>query len=104
MPPRAFTIAAAALSSLALTGCEPSTEVPVDAQLVHVVVIESRVRVEPASVRSGDVYLVLEEPTSQVLFVQRKASAAETPGPLRQMICAESALATRSSRPSRASR
>ena len=82
MPSKASAIVVAAFLPLALVACEPSTAVPVAAKLVHVVVTDSSVRIAPASVQAGDVYLVLDEPTSQVVFVQRKASAAETPGPL----------------------
>ena len=67
---------------LALGGCGPSTRVPADAQLVHVVASDASVRVEPATVPAGDVYFVLEEATEAVVFVQRKASEQETPGPL----------------------
>jgi hypothetical protein len=40
------------------------------------------VRLEPATVRAGDVYVVLEEGTISVVFVHRKAAANDAPGPL----------------------
>ncbi len=56
--------------------------IPPGGQQVHVSVTESEVRVDPATVRAGDVYIVLETPGSSVGFAQRKRSAEETPGPL----------------------
>ena len=40
-------------------------------------------RLDPATVRAGDVYLVLDEPLDgSFAFMERKRSADETPGPL----------------------
>jgi hypothetical protein len=49
---------------------------------VHVVADRSTVRLTPTQVRAGDVYVILDEPTTGVAFVQRKHTAEETPGPL----------------------
>lgn len=52
-------------------------------QEVHVIITESEVQLTPATVRAGDVYLVLESSASGGLFfVQAKRSSAATPGPL----------------------
>ncbi len=46
-------------------------------------VTESGVRLDPASVRAGDIYVVLDTPGSGVGFAQRqRGPAPETPGPL----------------------
>jgi len=49
---------------------------------VHVVIAGSEVRLEPATVTAGDVYVVLDSPGSSVGFAQRQRTATETPGPL----------------------
>jgi hypothetical protein len=65
-----------------LVGCgRGQTPVPAGAQQVHVAVTESEVRLNPATVRAGDVYVVLDTPGSSVGFAQRQRTAAETPGP-----------------------
>ena len=57
--------------------------IPAGAQVVHVVALESGVRLTPATVRAGDVYLVLDEPQNgSIQFVERKTAADEPPGPL----------------------
>ncbi len=67
-----------------LVGCgRGQTPIPAGAQVVHVVATESEVRLDPATVRAGDVYLVLDEPLEgSITFVERKRTAADTPGPL----------------------
>lgn len=66
-----------------LVGCgRGQTPIPPGAQQVHVVVTESEVRLDPATVRAGDVYVVLDTPGSSVGFAQRQRGAAETPGPV----------------------
>jgi hypothetical protein len=51
--------------------------------VVHVVATESEVRLDPATVHAGDVYLVLDEPVDgSFRFVERKRTAEEIPGPL----------------------
>jgi len=63
-------------------GCEPGpVTVPPGAQEVHVAVNGDTVRLEPATVRAGDVYLV-QNPGTSVILVERKAAPEETPGPL----------------------
>jgi hypothetical protein len=67
----------------ALLGCgRGQTSIPAGAQQVRVVVTGSEVRLEPATVRAGDIYLVLDTPGSSVGFAQRQHTATETPGPL----------------------
>lgn len=66
-----------------LAGCgRGQTPIPYGAHQVHVQVIGSEVRLDPATVPAGDVYVVLDTPRSSVGFAQRQATAAETPGPL----------------------
>jgi hypothetical protein len=57
--------------------------IPSGAQQVHVVVTTSEVRLEPSTVRPGEVYLVLEAPPNgSITFVEAKRSAAASPEPL----------------------
>jgi hypothetical protein len=67
-----------------LAGCDRhQAPIPSGAPEVHMVVTASEVRLDPATVRAGDVYLVLDEPLDgSFTFVERKRSADETPGPL----------------------
>jgi hypothetical protein len=66
-----------------LAGCGlGQAPIPPGAQQVHVVVTGAEVRLTPATVRAGDVYVVLDTPGSSVGFGQRQRSATETPGPL----------------------
>lgn len=66
-----------------LVGCgRGQTPIPPGAQQVHVVVTESELRLDPATVRAGDIYVVLDTPRSSVGFVQRQRGPSETPGPL----------------------
>jgi hypothetical protein len=65
-------------------GCEQGTQpVPPGVQLVHLVATQSEVRLDPAIVHAGDVYLELDEPVDgSFTFVELKRTAMETPGPL----------------------
>lgn len=66
-----------------LVGCgRGQRPIPAGAQQVHIVVAESEVRLNPATVRAGDLYVVLDTPLSSVAFVERKRTAAEIPGPM----------------------
>ena len=66
-----------------LAGCGPGqTPVPPGAQLVHVSVVGSEVRLDPATVSAGDTFVVLDTPGSSVGFAQAKRTAAEALGPL----------------------
>jgi hypothetical protein len=77
------TIATAGTLAIALIGCEPGlVPVPPGAQLVHVVVTGTEIRLTPATVRAGEVYLVIDTTPSSVMFVSRKRTAAESPGPM----------------------
>jgi hypothetical protein len=72
------------LLASSLAGCgRGRAPVPDRAQQVHVQVVGSEVRLDPATVPAGDVYVVLDTPRSSVGFAQRQATAEETPGPLR---------------------
>jgi hypothetical protein len=71
------------LAVLLVAGCgRGQAAVPAGAQLVAVSATGSEVRLDPSTVRAGDVYVVLETPGSSVGFVQRMSTAAERPGPL----------------------
>jgi hypothetical protein len=66
-----------------LVGCSRATPIPPGGQQVHVIVTEAEVHVEPAVVRAGDVYLVLDAPLAgSFAFVEQQHSAEATPGPL----------------------
>ena len=80
--PAAMTSSIAALALAALTACGSSSAIPANAQRVRVTVTQSEVRVEPASVSAGDVYLVLEGPILAAGFVQQARRPDATPGPL----------------------
>jgi hypothetical protein len=73
-----------ALLIIALTtGCSRATPIPEGAQVVKVVITASDVRLDPTIVRPGEVYLVLEAPEEgSFAFVERKAAADATAGPL----------------------
>ena len=72
------------LAAGALVACGPAnTPIPPGVQQVHFVVDGNEVRLEPATVRAGEIYVVLDTPGSSVGFVQRQRTATETPGPLR---------------------
>jgi hypothetical protein len=62
--------------------CGSTTAVPAGAQVVHVVATEQSIALAPNSVRAGDVYLMLDDATRSILFVQSQTSAEGTPGPL----------------------
>ena len=51
------------------------TPVPAGAQLVHVSVVGSEVRLDPATASCGDIYVVLDTPGSSVGFAQQQRSA-----------------------------
>ena len=79
----ALSVGVAGLLAGALTGCgRGQTPIPEGAQQIHVVVDGPTVRLDPATVRAGDIYAVLDTPGSSVGFAQRQRSAEETPGPL----------------------
>ena len=78
-----LTFGVAILAAFALAGCARATPIPAGAQVVHVMIEDSRVVIQPATVRAGDVYLVLDTPPDgSVSFVARQDTASATPGPL----------------------
>src|SRR6266516_7805996 len=83
-PMRPLSTAVLLLGSLAgiLAGCgRGQAPIPAGAQEVHVVVLESGLRLDRATVRAGDVYVVLETPRSSVGFVSRRRGNLDN-GPL----------------------
>ena len=81
--PLATMVGLVCVLSIALAGCgRGQTPVPAGAQLLHVSVVGSEVRLDPPTVPAGDVYVVLDTPGSSVGFAQRLRTEAETPGPL----------------------
>ena len=81
---RSATTATGVLA-LVVAGCRlGQATIPSGAQLVHVVTTTSVVRLDAATVHAGDVYLEIDEPADggSFLFVERKAEATDTPGPL----------------------
>jgi hypothetical protein len=85
--PRAAKLAGLAIALVAVvlaTGCaDRARPIPSGAQIVHVTVTPTEVRLVPATVRAGDVYLVLDEPPSgSLFFVASQHTASATPGPL----------------------
>jgi hypothetical protein len=88
--PTEVTVMKNAWTMVALLGVIPGlfvacgrgrTPVPAEAQVVHIAVIESELRLDRATVRAGDVHIVLDTPRSSVGFASRKLGAVET-GPL----------------------
>ena len=67
-----------------LAGCAQGlATVPPGSQLVHLVAAEGVVRLSPATVRAGEVYLELDEPLpGSFRLVEAKRTASDTPGPL----------------------
>jgi hypothetical protein len=66
-----------------LLGCGRKMPIPSGSQVVHVVATESEVRLDPATVHAGEVYLVLDEPLDGSFdFVALKRTAEATPGPV----------------------
>jgi len=81
----AMTAGVACLLAGALAACgRGQTAVPAGAQQVHVEVDGPAVRLSPATVRAGEIYVVLDTPGSSVGFAQRQLTPSETPGPLTQ--------------------
>lgn len=82
-----------ALLACALVACEPGPiAVPSGAQQVHIAATASEVRLNPATVHAGDVYLVLDGPVQDAEFVQRQPTAAGSPGPMSDQDLARLAL------------
>ena len=74
-------LVAGVLAAFVAAACQ-STTVPAGAQVVHVVATDQSITLTPNSVRAGEVYLVLDGPSTSILFVQSQTSAEATPGPL----------------------
>ena len=72
-----------ALAASLVVGCgRGQVPIPPGAQVVHVVATESAVRLAPATVHAGDIYLVLDEPVGgSFALAQRQRTADGSPGP-----------------------
>ena len=67
----------------AMAGCGTgSSTIPPGATEVHVVVTDTAVRLDPAQVPAGDIYLVLDSPEDGAFTLVMRQAAGETPGPL----------------------
>jgi hypothetical protein len=62
-----------------VVGCATKTAIPSGAQTVNVVGTENAVRLDPTTVRAGDLYLVLDVPQRGVELVYRGGSNAREP-------------------------
>jgi hypothetical protein len=71
-----------AVTVLAALGCEGMATIPPGAQQVHISATESTLRIQPAVVQPGDIYVVLDGPQQSVVFVARHRTADSTPGPM----------------------
>lgn len=57
---------------LVLAACQPPpVQIPPEAEVVHVSLTDERVRLAPATVRAGDVYIVIEGPGTGFTLVRR---------------------------------
>lgn len=66
-----------------IAGCGPGHEpIPDRAQVIHIVATEIGVRLDPATVHAGDVYLVLDSPVDGSFSFVERQRAGETAGPL----------------------
>ena len=65
-----------------LAGCHGHTVIPSGAQEVHFTVVGSELRLAPTTALAGDIYVVVDTPGAVIYLVQRKATAAEEPGPM----------------------
>ena len=63
-------------------GCGGLTPIPPGAQQVHVAATDSELHLQPATVRAGDVYVILDGPRESITVVSRKRTAEERPGPM----------------------
>jgi hypothetical protein len=76
----ALAFSGSTLLMLMLAACEGNSPIPAGAQQVQISVSPTGVQLQPATVHAGDVYLVLD--SGQISFVEQKATADATPGPL----------------------
>jgi hypothetical protein len=58
------------------------TPIPSGAQQVHIADTETSLDLRPATVRAGNVYVVLDGPRQSVVLVTQKRTAEATPGPM----------------------
>ena len=79
---RLTLLGALLLVALALASCDRATSIPGGSQVVHVAISEGRLDLEPAAVRAGDVYLVLDasaEASAAVVAHQEAPAASPEP-------------------------
>ena len=85
MRQRTLVVAIVTVLVAMLAGCgQGQVTVPSGAQLVHLVATQTEVRLNPATVHAGDVFIQLDEPLDGGSFtlVVGADSATATPGPL----------------------
>jgi hypothetical protein len=63
-------------------GCARNTPIPSGAPQVHVTATASELRLQPATIRAGAIYVVLDGPRESIVVVSRKRTAEATPGPM----------------------
>jgi hypothetical protein len=79
MNPLTMRIAWIVLLIVTLAGCATRTAIPPGAQTVNIVATDSAVRLDPAVVHAGDVFVVLHVPQRGVELVSRGGSNAREP-------------------------
>jgi hypothetical protein len=79
---RLVYLVALAGAVVSLVGCGGSTNIPAGAEQVHVVATTSDVRLDPATVHAGAIYLVLDPTTEAIVLVQGERGAEGASAPL----------------------
>ncbi len=82
---RTRNLVVAAIAVTALVGCAshaPVIDIPADAQVVHAVIAGGAIRLEPATARAGDVYLVVDTPNTSVVFIEGMTAPEPSAAPL----------------------
>jgi len=79
----ARTLVVLALVGGAAIGCSDGlTPIPSGAQQIHIADTDTSLNLQPATVRAGDVYVVLDGPRQNVVLIREMTTAEASPGPL----------------------
>jgi hypothetical protein len=81
----ARSLVLASIAVTALLGCDghaPVIVIPDGGQVVHAVIAGGAIRLDPATARAGDVYLVVDTPDTSVVFIEGMAAPEASAGPL----------------------